>query len=184
MQRRKISAARLSGLDQHLESIEQEKRAKPDGPWNICSQTGHSVHPDIISRAYDNQGTLAAFEKSWTEKVKRETQPAADFPATVEFDGPFDREIPAELTDNCRYLLEMIRLALRFEDHDDDSGVVLQFQHGDCRRYCFAAHSLHLERGDFEAEIMHMHVRDAYAPDEPDSLPLVLTFSSESGHGA
>ncbi len=182
-QRRKISAARFSGLDQHLESIEQEKRAKPDGPWNICSQTGHSVHPDIISRAYDNQGTLAAFEKSWTEKVKRETQPAADFPATVEFDGPFDREIPAELTDNCRYLLEMIRLALRFEDHDDDSGVVLQFQHGDCRRYCFAAHSLHLERGDFEAEIMHMHVRDVHAPDEPDSLPVVLTFSSESGHG-
>ena len=61
------------------------------------------MHPDIISRAYDNRGTLAAFEQSWTEKVKSETQPAADFPATVEFDGPFDREIPAELTDCLLY---------------------------------------------------------------------------------
>jgi len=91
--RRKISAARLSELGQHLETIEQEKQTAPGGPWNICSELGpHSVHRDIISREYEAKGTMAAFEKSWTARVIKETIPAEGFPTTVVFDGPFNED--------------------------------------------------------------------------------------------
>ena len=183
-QRRKVASARLSRLDEQLEIIEQEKLSAPGGPWDICSQYGpYSLHPDIVSRAYDSgKVTMAAFEKTWKEKVANETRPVDDFPETVLFDGPCKEELPAEFADVCHYMLTMIRLALRFEDTDADSGIVLQFQARDHRRYCFAGHSLHVEREDFEAEILSM-TADAHALEDPDRLPLTLTFASEHAPG-
>ena len=153
-QRRRIASVRLSPLDQFLEhaTIEDERRSHLEGPWSLSTRDGEfSVHEDIVRKAFDERPTMRAISQAWVDRVKATIDNTdGGFLATLPFDGPVGKEIPAAIQD---------------DDH---------------RIYCFAAHSSHLERESFLAELFHMRVQDDHAHDDaPDALPMVLAFSSE-----
>ena len=181
--RRRIASVRLSPLDQFLERVAiDDERSDLEGPWSLSTRDGEfSVHEDVVRKAFDERPTMRAISQAWVDRVKATIDNTdGGFPASVPFDGPVGKEIPLALQDVCRRMLEMLRLAIRFEDCDDDAGFALEFRRGDHRIYCFAAHSSHIERESFLAELFHMHVQDNHAHDDaPDALPMVLAFSSE-----
>ena len=108
-------------------------------------------------------------------KFDAKVLPDPAFPATIDSDGPVTEAVPEGGA--AGDMLEAIRLALRYADQGEDIGILLEFRRGGASVYCFAAHSLHLQRHEFEAELMVMEPQHLIVSvDGEIEIPFVLKY--------
>ena len=160
-------------LDTHLNDVQSPELEA--GPWNLSSQSGEFViAPSCIERTMAGR-SMSQVYRDWRARFDAKVLPDPAFPETVPFDGPLAMIAPEGAA--AQGMLESIQLALRYADEGKDAGMLLEFRCGCASVYCLAAHSLHLERCEFEAELMVMELQHRIEPvDGEVEIPFVLKY--------
>ena len=177
-QRMVAQTARSFEMTQALDDKDPERM----GPWQLSSRRGKfSVNPSVVRKLTTGK-SLKNLEEQWDTFVDVKALPDPMFPKTVPNDGPERHEIPAAWVADVRVMLDTMRLALRYIAEGSDAGVALEFQHDGTSVFGFIAHTMHLERENFEAELFRMRPDSAsgLAMDVPstDSDQFTLEFMS------
>ena len=152
-----------------LAEATDEKDPSRGGPWQLSSRVGEfAVNPSVI-RGLTSGKSLIALERQWDTLVQGKALPDSTFPKTVHCHGPQRYEIPPAWDNVAHVMLDTMRLALRYIAEDTDAGVALEFRHNGSSAFCFIAHSMHLEREEFQAELFRMRPDsasglDSYVP--------------------
>jgi hypothetical protein len=178
--KRNVAKSRGSQLDLYIDDVQEEE--PEEGPWELSSRRGFfSMHTGPIQRVMATS-TMSKMYRKWRDRFEAKVLPAPEFPSTVPFDGPTRTEIPVAHEPVVREMLEAMRLALRYSDEARDAGLLFEFRHGDASVYALAGHTMHLERNQFEAELLRM---DPQTETDSRDLPLVLQYvKSVAAHGA
>ena len=122
----------------------------------ISSRTGRfPVHTAVIDRLVSAKSQTQLYEE-WKEQCPSMAVPDPAFPATVAEDGPELYDIPLDHQQSVHAMLELLRLALRYNEESADGGLLFQLVFEDQEIFCFVGHSMYLERGAFQAEMMRM----------------------------
>ena len=154
--RREVARATDSRLDAYMQDIAEDKVA---GPFNISSLKGEfHVHPSAVEKVMEG-ATMSGIQKQWRAMFPEKVEPASSFPDSLPYDGPFPEPVPDALAGSVTTMLDMMRLALRFCDKSGDAGIMVEYSAaGHAPVYAFIGHSMHLDRNEFEAELLAMAV--------------------------
>ena len=154
--RREVARATDSRLDAYMQDIAEDKVA---GPFNISSLKGEfHVHPSAVEKVMEG-ATMSDIQKQWRAMFPEKVEPASSFPDSLPYDGPFPEPVPDALAGSVTTMLDMMRLALRFCDKSGDAGIMVEYSAaGHAPVYAFIGHSMHLDRNEFEAELLAMAV--------------------------
>ncbi len=151
---RAVAIARDTPLETYVEAVSRPEAE--EGPLQISSRSGKfDVHPAVIERTMQDT-TMQKLFNEWTQRFPNKVMPHPTFPETVQFDGPILHSIPLPHEHSVSEMLETLRLSLRFCDEGTDCGLLVEMVFEEQKIFCFVGHSLYLERGSFEAEMIRM----------------------------